>query len=219
MVSRRATPQKSTPNRPEFVHQFLIVLGGTDPLVWRRIQVPLTYPLSRRARIHDALPERAGARPRTVAACTAMWISLPRSPIQHTPSTRHRSLGSAARTIRTASIRRRSCSTIHSNAGKRPSRGNLRESATGKKPMERHQEASGTVRPHRSIEPDRGSVQRHRGESSIPRVPSARRRRRHPDPFGCRWIGRYRRAQSEGDRTVDRSRCVFTLGSRDRPAA
>src|SRR5216683_91103 len=43
MVSRRATPQKSRPSRPEFVHQFLIVLSRTDPLVWRRIQVPLTY--------------------------------------------------------------------------------------------------------------------------------------------------------------------------------
>jgi hypothetical protein len=25
------------------VHQFLIVLKGTDPLVWRRIQVPEAY--------------------------------------------------------------------------------------------------------------------------------------------------------------------------------
>lgn len=29
--------------QPEFVHQFLVVLSGTDPLVWRRIQVPLAY--------------------------------------------------------------------------------------------------------------------------------------------------------------------------------
>lgn len=29
--------------RPKLVHQFLIVLSGTDPLVWRRIQVPETY--------------------------------------------------------------------------------------------------------------------------------------------------------------------------------
>src|SRR5712691_11681934 len=43
MVNRRATPQKSKPSRPEFVHQFLIVLSGTAPLIWRRIQVPLTY--------------------------------------------------------------------------------------------------------------------------------------------------------------------------------
>jgi pRiA4b ORF-3-like protein len=43
MVSRRATPQKSKASRPEFVHQFLIVLSGTEPLLWRRIQVPLTY--------------------------------------------------------------------------------------------------------------------------------------------------------------------------------
>jgi len=42
MVSRRAT-KNSTRSRPEFVHQFLIVLSGTAPLVWRRIQVPLAY--------------------------------------------------------------------------------------------------------------------------------------------------------------------------------
>lgn len=29
--------------RPTGVHQFLIVLKGTDPLVWRRIQAPETY--------------------------------------------------------------------------------------------------------------------------------------------------------------------------------
>ena len=29
--------------RPKVVHQFLIVLSGTDPLVWRRIQVPEAY--------------------------------------------------------------------------------------------------------------------------------------------------------------------------------
>jgi Plasmid pRiA4b ORF-3-like protein len=29
--------------RPELVHQFLVVLSGTDPLVWRRIQVPEDY--------------------------------------------------------------------------------------------------------------------------------------------------------------------------------
>ena len=28
---------------PPGVHQFLIVLKGTDPLVWRRIQVPEAY--------------------------------------------------------------------------------------------------------------------------------------------------------------------------------
>lgn len=33
---------KRTP-RPKVVHQFLIVLPGTDPLVWRRIQVPEKY--------------------------------------------------------------------------------------------------------------------------------------------------------------------------------
>jgi hypothetical protein len=34
--SKRAT-------RPEVVYQFLIVLSGTDPLVWRRLHVPDTY--------------------------------------------------------------------------------------------------------------------------------------------------------------------------------
>jgi hypothetical protein len=29
--------------RPKLVHQFLIVLTGTDPVVWRRIQVPEDY--------------------------------------------------------------------------------------------------------------------------------------------------------------------------------
>ena len=29
--------------RPKLVHQFLVVLSGTDPLVWRRIQVPEKY--------------------------------------------------------------------------------------------------------------------------------------------------------------------------------
>ena len=28
---------------PKLVHQFLIVLTGTDPLVWRWIQVPQRY--------------------------------------------------------------------------------------------------------------------------------------------------------------------------------
>lgn len=37
---RRIPAERST---PEYVHQFLIVLSGTDPLVWRRIQVPAYY--------------------------------------------------------------------------------------------------------------------------------------------------------------------------------
>ena len=37
--SRPTNPAK----RPRVVHQFLIVLTGTDPLVWRRIQTPDTY--------------------------------------------------------------------------------------------------------------------------------------------------------------------------------
>jgi hypothetical protein len=43
MPTRRSTSDKPVRKQPEFVHQFLIVLNGTDPLVWRRIQVPLTY--------------------------------------------------------------------------------------------------------------------------------------------------------------------------------
>jgi hypothetical protein len=39
--SIRRTPGRR--RRPELVHQFLIVLTGTDPLVWRRIQVPERY--------------------------------------------------------------------------------------------------------------------------------------------------------------------------------
>ena len=35
-------PAKRSP-RPQLVHQFLIVLTGTNPLVWRRIQVPEKY--------------------------------------------------------------------------------------------------------------------------------------------------------------------------------
>src|SRR5262249_2108046 len=35
-------PVKRAP-RSKLVHQFLIVLSGTNPLVWRRIQVPEKY--------------------------------------------------------------------------------------------------------------------------------------------------------------------------------
>jgi hypothetical protein len=35
-------PAKRTP-RPKLVHQSLVVLSGTNPLVWRRIQVPEKY--------------------------------------------------------------------------------------------------------------------------------------------------------------------------------
>jgi len=36
-------PQAKRPMRPKLVHQFLVVLSETDPLVWRRIQVPARY--------------------------------------------------------------------------------------------------------------------------------------------------------------------------------
>ena len=43
MRARRSTA--GTRHRPpaDWVHQFLIVLSNTDPLVWRRIQVPASY--------------------------------------------------------------------------------------------------------------------------------------------------------------------------------
>ena len=37
------TVRKQRPARVQYVSQFLIVLPDTDPLVWRRIQVPETY--------------------------------------------------------------------------------------------------------------------------------------------------------------------------------
>jgi hypothetical protein len=39
-IGRKST-KRST--RPKLVHQFLVVLSGTDPLVWRRLQVPERY--------------------------------------------------------------------------------------------------------------------------------------------------------------------------------
>lgn len=36
-------PTTRRPKAADWVHQFLIVLGNTDPLVWRRIQVPENY--------------------------------------------------------------------------------------------------------------------------------------------------------------------------------
>ena len=33
---RNAVPKKSARNRPALVHQFLVALSGTDPLVWRQ---------------------------------------------------------------------------------------------------------------------------------------------------------------------------------------
>ena len=40
-TNRIKSTKRST--RPKLVHQFLIVLTGTDPLVWRRLQVPERY--------------------------------------------------------------------------------------------------------------------------------------------------------------------------------
>ena len=42
VVAMRRAPTKRR-SRPKLVHQFLVVLTGTDPLVWRRLQVPQTY--------------------------------------------------------------------------------------------------------------------------------------------------------------------------------
>lgn len=36
-------PRKRATPRPKLVHQFLVVLCGTDPLVWRRLHVPERY--------------------------------------------------------------------------------------------------------------------------------------------------------------------------------
>jgi len=41
MPARKPTTRRR--RQPDLVHQFLIVLAGTDPLVWRRIQVPDSY--------------------------------------------------------------------------------------------------------------------------------------------------------------------------------
>jgi hypothetical protein len=40
-VTKRKRPTRHP--KPEVVHQFLVVLAGTDPLVWRRLQVPERY--------------------------------------------------------------------------------------------------------------------------------------------------------------------------------
>jgi len=38
-----AIPGKRASPRPKLVHQFLVVLSKTNPLVWRRVQVPQRY--------------------------------------------------------------------------------------------------------------------------------------------------------------------------------
>lgn len=43
MAKKRSTAGDRRPPAVDWVHQFLIVLPGTDPLVWRRIQVPESY--------------------------------------------------------------------------------------------------------------------------------------------------------------------------------
>ena len=43
MADVRAIPRKRATARPKLVHQFLVILSGADPLVWRRIQVPEGY--------------------------------------------------------------------------------------------------------------------------------------------------------------------------------
>ena len=45
MPTVKFSPPRSPADRPtpDYVHQFLVVLGETDPLVWRRIQVPPVY--------------------------------------------------------------------------------------------------------------------------------------------------------------------------------
>jgi hypothetical protein len=48
--------------RPELVHQFLVVLTGTDPLVRRRIQVPERYSFWD---LHVAIQDAMASSPRT----------------------------------------------------------------------------------------------------------------------------------------------------------
>jgi hypothetical protein len=45
MATVKFSPRRSRTEQqtPDYVHQFLVVLCGTDPLVWRRIQVPPSY--------------------------------------------------------------------------------------------------------------------------------------------------------------------------------
>ena len=43
MKGAGSVPRKAARKQPRSVHQFLLVLSGTDPLVWRRIQVPEAY--------------------------------------------------------------------------------------------------------------------------------------------------------------------------------
>lgn len=38
-----ATKPTKRRTKPQLVHQFLIVLSGIDPLIWRRVQVPERY--------------------------------------------------------------------------------------------------------------------------------------------------------------------------------
>jgi hypothetical protein len=42
-VKRSSAPTKKRRPPAEWVHQFLVVLPNTDPLIWRRIQVPEPY--------------------------------------------------------------------------------------------------------------------------------------------------------------------------------
>jgi len=41
-MAKRSAKVAAKTARPQWVHQFLVVLTGTQPLVWRRIQVPQT---------------------------------------------------------------------------------------------------------------------------------------------------------------------------------
>ena len=86
---RRTPPRRPAP--PKLVHQFLIVLTGIDPLVWRRIRVPAAYSFwdlhvaiqdamgwlayhlheFRRTRTRDVSPVLAAVHRRIVEGCTA----------------------------------------------------------------------------------------------------------------------------------------------------
>jgi hypothetical protein len=54
MATKRSTAGSRRRPSADWVHQFLIVLPGTDPLVWRRIQVPQSYSFWD---LHVAIPD------------------------------------------------------------------------------------------------------------------------------------------------------------------
>ena len=79
---KRSTKTAAKATRPRWAHQFLVVLAGSDPLIWRRIQVPesATY-----WDLHVAIQDAMGWQDchlheftiRSPAADCAMVVGLP----------------------------------------------------------------------------------------------------------------------------------------------